>query len=95
MKHGQYLVSYLSDQSLYDLGFKCPYHPNDDHLAINRPKREVETPSHSAKHVWLSYLEGKSVTMCLKEEREILFGETNLNSFAEQSLVWFGKVSQS
>ena len=95
MKYKQYLASSLPDQPLYELGFKCPEHPNDDHLVINRPKSGVEASSHSANLVWLNCLEGKSTMVCLEEERSIDFSELSLSqSFAQQSLVWFGKVSQ-
>ena len=34
--------------------------------------------------------------VCLEEEREIVFAERSLPpSFAQQSLVWFGKLSES
>jgi len=90
MKYKQYLTSSLSDQPLYELGFKCPEHPNDDHLVINRPKSGVEASSHSANLVWLNYLEGKSTLVCLENEMSIGFSESKLL----QNLVWFGKVSQ-
>ena len=94
MKYKQYLTSSLSDQSLYELGFKCPEHPNDDHLVINRPKSGVEASSHSENFVWLNCLEGKSTMVCLENETSIDFSESSLSqSFTQQSLVWFGKVS--
>ena len=89
MKYEQYPLSSHFNQTLYELGFKCPEHPNDDHLVINRPKRGVETP---AKLLWLNYHEGTSVMICLEEEMSVDFSETR--PFAQQSLVWFGKVSQ-
>ena len=89
MKYKQYLTSSLSDEPLYELGFKCPEHPNDDHLVINRPKSGVEASTHSANLAWLNCFEGKSTMVCLEEERSIDFLK-----FAQQSLVWFGKVSQ-
>ena len=89
MKYKQYLTSSLSDEPLYELGFKCPEHPSDDHLVINRPKSGVEASSHSANLAWWNCLEGKSTMVCLEEERSIDFLK-----FAQQSLVWFGKVSQ-
>ena len=93
MKYKQYLTTSSPDQSLYDLGFKCPEHPNDDHLVINRLKSGVAAPSQSPNIVWLEYLEGKSTMVCLKEERSIDISSVS-QSFAQQSLVWFGKVSQ-
>ena len=97
MKYKQYVISSPFDQNVYELGFKCPEHPDSDHLVINRPKKGVsEVLSLSAKCVWLNYCEGKSIMVCLEEEREIVFAETSLPpSFAQQSLVWFRKVSQS
>ena len=93
MRYKQYLISSPSDQTLYELGFKCPKHPSEDHLIINRPKRAAGAPSQSAKSLWLSYHEGNSVMVCTEEQRSIDFAETSPSS-AQQSLVWFGKVSQ-
>ena len=89
MKYKQHPLSSHFNQTLYELGFKCPEHPNDDHLVINRPKRGVEAP---AKHVWFNYHEGTSVMICLEEETSVDF--SNARTFAQQSLVWFGNVSQ-
>ena len=95
MKFKQYVISSPFDQNVYELGFKCPEHPDSDHLAINRPKKgESELLSLSAKCVWLNYHEGKSIMVCLEEEKEIVFTEPSLlPSFAQQSLVWCRKVS--
>ena len=96
MRYKQYLISSPSDQTLYELGFKCPKHPNDNHLVINRPMSGVQALSHSAKFLWLNYLQRKSIMICpLEGGKAIDFTDTNLpQSFAQQSLVWFGKVSQ-
>ena len=92
------LISSDSDQSLYELGFKCPKHPDDDHLVINRPKGGVKSrPPQSAKFLWSNFLanERQSTMICLKEQIFIDFRDTHLpKPFAQQSLVWFGKVSQ-
>ena len=97
MKYKQ-LVSSRSDQTLYELGFKCPKHPNDDHLVINRPKGGVKSqPSQSAMSLWLKYLaiERGSTMICLQKRISINLRDTSLlPSFAQQSLVWFGEVSQ-
>ena len=89
------LVSLLSDQTLYELGFKCPCHLNDDHLVINRPRGGAKSPPRSAKFLWLNYLaiQRKSTMICLKDRISINLKDTK--SFAQQSLVWFGEVSQS
>ena len=92
MKYEQYLTSSPSDQTLYELGFKCPEHPNDDHLVINRPKRGVETPSKSAKSLWLNYLKGKSIMICPLDGGKAVDLRDTRFSF-QQSLVWFGEVS--
>ena len=93
------LISSFSDQTLYELGFKCPKHPDDDHLIINKPIGGVKCqPSQSAMSLWLNYLaiERKSTMICQKEKIFIDLRVTRLSpSFAQQSLVWFGKVSQS
>ena len=95
MKYKQYLTPSPSDQALYELGFKCPKHVNDDHLVINRAMSGVEAPSQSAKSLWLNYFKGKSIMICPLEGGKVIdFKETSLSHlFAEQSLVWFGKVS--
>ena len=89
IKYKQYPLSSQFNQTLYELGFKCPKHPNDDHLVINRPKKGVEVP---AKLVWFNYHEGTSVMICLEEEKSVDFSDTR--TFVEQSLVWFENVSQ-
>ena len=95
MQYKQSLISSSFDQNVYELGFKCPEHPDGDHLVINIPKKGgSKVLSLPAKHVWLNYHEGKSIMVCLEEEKEIVFVETGLPpSLAQQSLVWFGKVS--
>ena len=96
MKYKQYLMSSHTDATLYELGFKCPKHPADDHLVINRLKSRVEATSQSAKSLWLYYLQRKSTMICLKEGISIDLRDTTLSSsFTQQSLVWFGEVSQS
>ena len=95
MKYKQYLMSSHTDATLYELGFKCPKHPNEDHLVINRLKSRVEVPSRSAKSLWFYYLQRKSTMICLKERISIDFQDKTLSPFAQQSLIWFGKVSQS
>ena len=94
MRYKQYPIS--SDQTLYELGFKCPKHPIDNHLVVNRPINVVQALSHSAKFLWLNYLQKKSIMICpLEGGKAIDFTDTSLpQSFAQQSLVWFGKVSQ-
>ena len=79
---------FSSDETPYELGFKCPIHLNDDHLAINKPKDGEEAPSQSSKSLWfwLNYKE-KSVMKCHSEDIKV--------DLSDQSLVWFGKVSQS
>ena len=91
------LISSHSDQTLYELGFKCPKHLSGDHLIINKPIGGVKCqPSQSAVSLWLNYLERKSTMICLKEQVFIDLRVTRLSpSFAQQSLVWFGEVSQS
>ena len=92
------LVSSHSNQTLYELGFKCPKHSNEDHLVINRPKGGAKSPLRSAKFLWFNYLANprKSTMICLKEGIAINLKDTSFSeSFAQQSLVWFGEVSQS
>ena len=93
MKYKRCLISSPnpSDQTLYELGFKCPEHPCDDHLVVNRPKIErVEAPPQSARLVWLK---GKSTIVCLKDERSNNFSSSP--HFAQKISPWFGEVSHS
>jgi len=87
MMYKEYPTSLPSDQTCYELGFKCPEHPNGDHLVINRPKKGIKTLSQSAKSLWSLYLEGKSTMVCLEEERGIVF-----ESFSQQNRIWFREV---
>jgi len=89
MKYKQYLISSRSDQTLYELGLKCPKHPGDDHMVINRPEGGVKVPLQSGKFLWLNYLKGKSIMICALEGKAI-----GLNSTQRSCFVWFGKVSQ-
>jgi len=84
------LTSFHSNETLYELGFKCPKHPDDDHLVINRPMpiKGVKASSQSAKFLWLNFHEKKSIMFCLGREIRI-----DLPSSA-QYLDWFEKVSQ-
>ena len=99
MRYKQFTTSSPSDPTLYELGFKYPEHPNDDHLVINTPLSGVEAPSQSAKSLWLNHHERKSVMIC--QDRSIEGGKAIdlrdrrfAQSFADQSLVWFGEVSR-
>ena len=100
MRYKQYSTSSPSDPTPYMLGFKCPEHPDDDHLVIQRSLSGEE--AQPAKSLWLSYPKenSKSTMICLKVEqaidlRDIKFSPPNLfPTFADRSLVWFGEVSQ-
>ena len=83
MNYGQVISS---DETIvsYALGFKCPIHPNDNHLAINKPRDEVKASSQSSMSLWLNYCEGKSVMKCQNEHKKV--------DLCNQNLVWFGKV---
>ena len=70
MKHKQYLTpssSNSSTQSLYELGFQCPLHPDEDHMAVNRPHSGEMDSSQSATHLLFGYLENKTSLFCLNE----------------------------
>ena len=82
-------ISSRSDQKLYELGFKCPEHPDEDHLVIIKPiKRELKASSHSGK---LNYGEDESKLVCLRTRRK---AKDLCQSFEQQSRVWFCEVSQ-
>ena len=88
----KYKLPFPSDSTLYELGFKCPEHPNNDHLVINKPYSGIEAPP--AKLLWFDYRKDpKSTMICSLEEKAI--GLKLSKSFADQSLVWFGEVSRS
>ena len=99
MNYKHNLIYFSSDQSLYELGFKCPKHSNDDHLVINKPKNPAQRVKEPAMILWLKYLKKESLMICpLEGGKAIDLRDTKLSlSFsAQQSLVWFGKeVSQS
>ena len=70
MKHKQYLTPSSSNsptQSPYELGFRCPLHPDEDHMAVNRPHTGEMDSSLSATHLWFGYLENKTSLFCLNE----------------------------
>ena len=89
MRH-KHLTSFHSNETLYELGLKCPTHPDDDHLVINRPVRMkgVTASSQSAKFLWLNFHGKKSIMFCLGREIRIALPSS------AQYLNWFEKVSQ-
>ena len=93
------VITKMKYQSLYELGFKCPKHWNDDHLVINRPRSAapmVEVLPESAITCWLKYPKNGSIMICpLEGETAIDLRDTKLSPSynAQQNLVWFGKVS--
>ena len=99
MNYKQNLKYFSSDQSLYELGFKCPKHSNDDHLVINRPKNAAPRVKEPAMILWLKYLKEESLMICPLEGGKAIDlrdKKLSLSFSAHQSLVWFGKeVSQS
>ena len=70
MKHKQYLTpssSNSSTQSPFELGFQCPLHPNEDHMAVNRPHSGEMDSSLLAAHLWFGLFENKTSLFCLNE----------------------------
>ena len=70
IKHKQYLALSSSDsptRSPYELGFQCPEHPQEDHMAVCRPSSEQLDPSLSAANLWFGYFENNSTLLCLNE----------------------------
>ena len=104
-----YKHSSCSNQTLYELGFKCPKHPDDDHLVINKPKSavpevealpKVQAPFQSpAETRWFNHPKNESLMICPLEGGKAIDlrdPKLSLSFSAQQSLVWFGKeVSQS
>ena len=69
-KQKQYLTLSSSDsptRSPYELGFQCPEHPQEDHMAVCRPSSEQLDPSLSAANLWFGYFENNSTLLCLNE----------------------------
>ena len=108
MKYKQNLISSRFDQSLYELGFKCPKHPGDDHLVINKSKSvvpevegppKVQAPIESPVTRWFNYPKNESLMICPLEGGKTIDlrdPKLALSFSAQPSLVWFGKeVSQS
>ena len=70
MKHKQYLTPSSSNsptQSPYELGFQCPLHPDEDHMAVNRPHSGEMDSSLSVTHLWFGLFENKTSLFCLDE----------------------------
>ena len=70
MKHKQYLTPSSSNSpthSPYELGFQCLLHPDEDHMAVNRPHTGEMDSSLSAAHLWFGYFENKTSLFCLNE----------------------------
>ena len=70
IKHKQYLALSSSDSSTrspYELGFQCPEHPQEDHMAVCRPSSEQLDPSLSAANLCFGYFENNSTLLCLNE----------------------------
>ena len=70
MKHKQYLTPSSSNsptQSPYELGFQCPLHLDEDHMAVNRPHSGEMDSSLSVTHLWFGLFENKTSLFCLDE----------------------------
>ena len=70
MKHKQYLTLLSSDRlnkSPYELGFQCPKHPQEDHMAVCRPYSEPVDPSLSTADQWFGYFENNTSLLCINE----------------------------
>ena len=70
IKHKQYLALSSSDsptRSPYELGFQCPEHPQEDHMAVCTPSSEQLDPSLSAANLWFDCFENNSTLLCLNE----------------------------
>ena len=71
MKHKQYLMSSdLQTQFPYELGFQCPKHPDEEHVAICRhhPEQGDSSQTAPAYDLLLGYFQDKSRFMCLDKE---------------------------
>jgi len=89
MKYKPYHDSTSSNQTLYELGFKCPEHLHNDDYDGHLVTPE-ERESQSANSLWSNSLETKPVMICRGTEKTI--ESTNLSP--ARHLVWFGKVSE-
>ena len=70
MKHKQYLTPSSSNsptRSPYELGFRCPLHPDEDHMAVHRPHSGEMDSFLSATHLWFSYFKKKTSLFCLNK----------------------------
>ena len=71
MKHKQYLTLLSSDRpnkSPYELGFQCPKHPQEDHMAVCRPYSE---PILSTADQWFGYFKNNTSLLCINEDRVV------------------------
>ena len=85
----KHLCSSYPDERLYELGFKCSQHQEDDdyddHLVVNRPNSEGKQ---SPLSFWFNYYKNESIMVCTDEEVAI-----NIPDSAPYR-DWFGTVSQ-
>ena len=84
-------LSSCHEERLYELGFKCPEHQEDDdydeHLVINRPYSKGKQ---SPLFLWFNYYKKESVMVCTDADEELAINIPDSTSYRD----WFGTVSQ-
>ena len=73
MKHKEYLTLLSSNhpnksKTPYELGFHCPKHPQEEHMAVFRPFSGQIDPSQTAFDLMLGYSVNKTSLFCLSEK---------------------------
>ena len=85
MKHKEYLTLLSSNhpnksKTPYELGFHCPKHPQEDHMAVFRAFSGQIDPSQTAVDLLLSYSENKTSLFCLSEKMVVPTGTDTMTS---------------
>ena len=73
IKHKEYFTLLSSNhpnksKTPYELGFHCPKHPQEEHMAVFRPFSGQIDPSQTAFDLMLGYSENKTSLFCLSEK---------------------------
>ena len=73
IKHKEYFTLLSSNhpnksKTPYELGFHCPKHPQEEHMAVFRPFSGQVDPSQTAVDLLLGYSENKTSLFCLSEK---------------------------
>ena len=85
MKHKEYFTLLSSNhpnksKTPYELGFHCPKHPQEEHMAVFRPFSGQIDPSQTAFDLMLGYSMNKTSLFCLSEKMVVPTGTDTMIS---------------